>query len=92
MLDFDDVVLIYDVFHLGHFVEEDAERCGSDSHKQLIGLVVTVINLLSHLIVLLNQHLLGCVNLFCGKKSQLLLNSSDWPFLHILHYYIIILK
>ena len=81
------VVLIYDHFHLGHFVEEVAHGCGSDRHQQLIGLAVRVIYLLSHLIVLDNQYLFGCVYLFCCQRSQLvLLPSSDRPFLHIIHY------
>jgi hypothetical protein len=81
------VVLINDHFNLGHFVEEVAHRCGSDRHQQLIGLAVRVIYLLSHLIVLDNQYLLGCIYLLSCQRSQLvLLPSSDWPFLHILDY------
>lgn len=81
------VVLINDHFDLGHFVEEVAHGCGSDRHQQLIGLAVRVIYFLSDCIVLDNQYLLGCIYLLCCQSCLLLLLlSSDWPFLHILHY------
>ena len=48
------VVLIYDHFHLGHFVEKVSHACCSDDHQQHIGLAMTLIYLASHLIVLAN--------------------------------------